>query len=957
MPLGNPLTIRRRLDIRGRVQGVGFRPFVYRLALEEGLAGMVGNDTRGVYIEVEGVPEAVDRFTARLRDELPPLARIASLETRETPPRHERAFRIERSLAAGRQEAEITPDIATCEDCLRELVDPADRRYRYPFINCTNCGPRYSIVLAVPYDRPNTTMARFRMCPACQAEYDDPANRRFHAQPNACPVCGPRLWMTNPGGELLEGDPVRLCAAMLREGRIVAIKGLGGFHLACRADDDEVVARLRERKSREAKPFAVMAGSPEMARRLILLEDPLEEAARKCREETTAATQPAPEQILSPIETVLLDRARPIVLAPKRPGARVSGHVAPNSACFGIMLPYTPLHHLLFAEGLGPLVMTSGNPAEEPLSCANDEALRRLSHIADAFLLHDRDIARRVDDSVVLAVSFWSAQAMLAPCSPPAMLASSPPGMLASSPPAMLAPCSPPAMLASSPPGMLASSPPAMLAPCSPPAMLASSPPAMLAPCSPPAMLASSPPAMLAPCSPPAMLMAESEYRGLSPESQRLEHGSSTPKSVAILPIRRARGFVPEPVKVPNEAGRPVLAVGGELKSAICLLRGRNAVVSEHLGELSNPAAFRNFVGTIAQFKKLLKIEPEIVACDLHPDYAATRYARGLCAAKKPEGGALLLVRVQHHHAHVVSCMAENGVTGRVIGVACDGTGYGTDGQIWGCEILVCDEGEFERAGHLCYYPLPGGDAAARDTWRPAVSLLLETFGPEWKSAAAHILKRGDSQALELAAARLLAWKARQESGASGAGLAAGKGVRVQASAWPLTSSLGRLFDAAAFLLGVCGRNRYEAEAAMSLEAQAGCCESAEALPFAIIDAGSGTPGSEEALQLDFRPLVRALVEQAGRGRPVPEIARAFHETLVAMLAEAVDRTSRATGLKRVALSGGCFANQILLQGLWQRLAASGHEVFVHRAMPAGDGGIALGQAVVGASKTESAEC
>jgi hydrogenase maturation protein HypF len=708
--------------------------------------------------------------------------------------------------------------------------------------------------------------------------------------------------MTNPGGELLEGDPVGLCAAMLREGRIVAIKGLGGFHLACRADDDEAVARLRERKSREAKPFAVMAGSPEMARRLILLDTP-EETARKRREETTAATQPAPDQILSPIETVLLDRARPIVLAPKRPGAPVSVHVAPNSACFGIMLPYTPLHHLLFAEGLGPLVMTSGNPAEEPLSCANDEALRRLSHIADAFLLHDRDIARRVDDSVVLAVSFWSAQAMLEPCSPPAMVASSPPAMVASS-------------------------------------------------------------------SPPAMLMAESEYRGLSPQSQRLEHGSSTPKSVAILPqsqrlehgsstpksvailpIRRARGFVPEQVEVPNEAGRPVLAVGGELKSAICVLSGRNAVVSEHLGELSNPAAFRNFVETIGQFKKLLKIEPEIVACDLHPDYAATRYAQRTCAGKKAGDGELLLVPVQHHHAHVVSCMAENGVTGRVIGVACDGTGYGTDGQIWGCEILVCEEGEFERAGRLCYYSLPGGDAAARDTWRPAVSLLLETFGPEWKSAAAHVLKRGDSQALELSAARLLAWKARQESGESGAGPAVGKELRVQASAWPLTSSLGRLFDAVAFLLGVCSRNRYEAEAAMSLEAQAGCCESAEPLPFAIIGAGLNTPRSEEALQLDFRPLVRALVEQGAQGRPVPEIARAFHETLVAMLAEAVDRTSRATGLKRVALSGGCFANQILLQGLWQRLAASGHEVFVHRAMPAGDGGIALGQAVIAAAR------
>ena len=359
------------------MQGVGFRPFVYRLAMELGLAGLVGNDTHGAFIELEGPATDLDRFAHRLTTELPPLARIAELRTEDLPVTGETVFRIEASERTGIQDAEIAPDVATCEDCLRELLDPADRRYRYPFINCTNCGPRYSIIRAVPYDRPNTTMARFAMCPTCQAEYDNPANRRFHAQPNACPVCGPRVWLTDRNGQELAGDAIRQCAKLLADGTIVAMKGIGGFHLACRADDEGAVARLRERKGREAKPLAIMTRSLEMAREYA--EIGAAGAAELCRPE------------------------RPIVLLPKRAAARIAPNVAPDVDVFGIMRPYTPLHHLLFAEGLGPLVMTSGNPTEEPLCCDNEEALRRLPTIADAFLLHDRDIQRRVDDSVVLA--------------------------------------------------------------------------------------------------------------------------------------------------------------------------------------------------------------------------------------------------------------------------------------------------------------------------------------------------------------------------------------------------------------------------------------------------------------------------------------------------------------------------------------------------------------------------
>jgi len=830
------------------VQGVGFRPFVYRVARDLGLAGLVGNDSRGAFIEIEGPPESIERFVARLQAELPPLARISELIRTAIPARHETAFHIEASERNGVQDAEITPDVATCADCLRELHDPADRRYRYPFTNCTNCGPRYSIIEAVPYDRPNTTMRSFVMCPQCQAEYDDPADRRFHAQPNACPVCGPRVWLTDAVGRELEGDAIRECAERLRKGEIAAIKGLGGFHLACRADDDEVVARLRERKGREAKPLAVMVGSLEEAQRLAVIDEaaiaelsrverPIVLVAMRDGHWSQGSDMGAPTRVPHCSQgsaTRMIDSDRQLQSGDARP---LSRQVAPGLDRIGLMLPYTPLHHLLFAEGLPPLVMTSGNPSEEPLCCDNDEALRRLGGLADVFLMHNREIARRVDDSVVLA--------------------------------------------------------------------------------------------------------------------------SGRPE-VPALPIRRARGFAPAPIELAFESPRPVLAVGGELKSTVCLLAGRQAVVSEHLGELSNAEAYRHFVDTIEQFKRLLRVEPQVVACDMHPDYAATRYARQL---------GLPVVEVQHHHAHVVACMAEHGLTEPVVGVSCDGTGYGPDGAVWGCEVLVADEAGFERAAHLQYFPLLGGDAGARQTWRPAAGLLSRMSDGPFAELAPEAFARVDPQALAIAAQRL----------------------RHTASGVP-TSSLGRLFDAVAFLMDLCDENRCEAQAAMILEAIASRVPAAEILPHTRIpekiaayqrrdcrgavgrcgeeplpngrgsedgrgsEQASCTPSEEKAASegggpfvLDARPMLAELLRRQRAGADPASLARAFHETIATMLVEAADHVARERGLNRVILTGGCFANSLLSDRIYDLLAVRGHEVLTHRQVPAGDGGLALGQAVVAA--------
>ena len=779
--------VRRRLEIRGCVQGVGFRPFVYRLAGQLGLGGFVGNDSQGAFVEIQGAVEKLERFQERLRDELPELARIASIKVTEMPVQAGREFYIKFSEQQADQQAEITSDVTVCADCLSELFEPEDRRFRYPFINCTNCGPRYSIIKEVPYDRVNTTMSKFRMCPACQAEYDDPSDRRFHAQPNACSVCGPRVWAADSVGAEISGDGIKICAEWLRDGKIVAIKGLGGFHLACRADEDEVVQRLRSRKGREAKPLALMVGSVEQAEKLVRLDDGSRE--------------------------LLISRERPIVLAERKVDAAVSSTVAEGTDCLGLMLPYTPLHELLFGEGLKVLVMTSGNPTDEPLCVDNDEAVERLSVIADGFLLHNRDIERGLDDSVVMAnVS--------------------------------------------------------------------------------------------------QLYVAE---------------GAAVSDLRSVFPIRRARGFAPQPIRLKTAASEVVLAVGGQMKSVVCLLKDDQAILSEHLGELPNGRTYRNFIRAIDRLEKLLRAEPKLIAYDLHPDYVSTRYAQQI---------DLPAIGVQHHHAHIVSCMVENGVSEKVIGIAADGTGYGTDGKIWGCEVMVCDEVGFERFGQLGYFSVPGGDLGAKDTWRPAAGLIQQAFGEKWRGEFGKLAQAVPEESVRIATGQL---------------------ERSSVTVYS-TSSLGRLFDAAAFFLGICSFNRFEAEAAMALEARARRSSVSGGFDYAVCDDGNGP------LRIDVRKMIIELVEKVGRRRgdssvaeksnvaETADLARMFHQTVAGALAELADRAREQTGIKKVFLSGGCFINRLLLRMLASRLKDLGMEVYTHSRVPSGDGGLALGQAVAAAA-------
>jgi hydrogenase maturation protein HypF len=759
---------RRRLEIQGQVQGVGFRPCIVRMARELGLAGFVTNDTRGVVIEIEGPLNAVERFTTALPASLPPLASIAHMRATACETLGECGFAVRASRTVGERRAGVTPDTATCADCLREIHDPSDRRYHYALTNCTNCGPRYSIIRAIPYDRPATTMAAFDLCPACAREYGDIADRRYHAQPVACPRCGPRLRLVNAGQVAWSGDPIATAAALLHAGRVIAIKGLGGFHIACDANNAAAVATLRERKLRDGKPLAVMVADIDVAERLCALS-PADKAA-------------------------LISGAAPIVLARRLPEAEVADNVAPGCADLGIMLPYTPLHHLLMREAPPALVMTSGNLAGQPLTYCDGAALRELADVADAFLLHDRDIFRPIDDSVVFTV------------------------------------------------------------------------------------------------------------------------GGRT------VPVRRARGYVPRAIELPAPDGKHapirILAMGGELKSTVCLLADRRAIVSEHLGDLSTPQAYRHFVESIPRLSALYDFEADVVAHDMHPDYQSTHYAAGL---DRP------LVAVQHHHAHIASVMAEANEPGPLIGIACDGTGFGPDGAVWGCEVLRCEGGNFERLGHMEYFPLVGGDAAAIETWRPAAALLAQVYGGRWREWI------GDS--LPKVAARVE--------------LAAGRGVKnfeVQRRARlhaPPTSSLGRVFDAAAFLLGLCDRNRHEAQAAMALEAAAGAwCMPVEALPF------FAAPG-RDGIRLSLAPAFAALCEGVEAGAAAPMLAAQFHETVARALAKAGAMAAASAGVKTVALSGGCFLNRILLARLTALLEAEGLRVLSNHEVPPGDGGISLGQAYV----------
>jgi hydrogenase maturation protein HypF len=843
----------RRLHILvgGQVQGVGFRPFVYRLAAELNLTGWVVNDAGGVTVEVQGLPADVEQFPRRLRAEPPPLAEIARCDAAEMETvAGEKTFDIRPSEGGELADAQVTVDTAVCDDCLREMRDPADPRYGYAFINCTNCGPRYTIVSRIPYDRPNTTMADFDMCPLCAAEYADPSNRRFHAQPIACPACGPGVWLADPAGQAIDrDDPIAAAAEMLEAGRIVAIKGLGGFHLACRADDQQTVLRLRGRKRRDEKPFAIMVRD-------------LAAAAALCE--------------LSPDARKLLSgHLRPIVLLPKLAGARdaIAPAVAEGLACLGIMLPYTPLHHLLLDRSARPLIMTSANYADEPLVKDNDDAVAELAALADALLLHNRRIQRRLDDSVVqltglstlsvirrargyapqptrLRIADWKNCGLrIADCG-----LGNPAGgdrvNLRQSP-------------------LCESRRPATREICYPPLDLAGDNP-------------QSPPR---PCSgQPAIRNPQSAIRNRIPDSPS------------------------------------ILAVGAELKSTICLYRSSWAMLGEHIGDLKDGRTYRHFIDTISHLEELFDVRPEVIACDMHPQYLSSEYAarraRGELAGCPPGR----LIRVQHHHAHAAACLAENDHAGQALAIVADGTGYGDDGAVWGCEVFRCDLAGYQRLAHLRYTRLPGGDKAAEETFRPALAGLYDAIGDDCLRHP--VIKRLGAdldtiqQTLDL--------------------------LRADVNC-PQSSSLGRWFDAAAALTGIARANRFEGQAPMMLEA-AIAPGVEDAYPFAIDD--RPTP-----MLIDLRPTVLALADDAASGTAPGKLAAKFHNTAAAFLHAAALLARDRTGLDVLALSGGCFMNRCLLARLVRLLQADGFTVLTHRTVPTNDACIALGQAVSAAAR------
>ena len=782
--------------MRGVVQGVGFRPFVYRLATEEGLTGFIGNDTGGVIIEVEGPIEKVKAFRRRLEAEAPPLSRIDSVKFRNIPPKQEKDFRIVMSEAGGQVNTGIPADAATCADCLRELLDPRDRRYRYPFINCINCGPRFTITRSIPYDRPQTSMAQFTMCAECQAEYDDPANRRFHAQPNACPVCGPHVWLVGPDGvEIHSDDPVTAAIDRLMAGGIMAIKGIGGFHLAVDATNEFAVMRLRDRKHRYGKPLAVMARNLDAARELCVLT-------------------PGEEELL-------LTVARPIVIAPKRTGNGIAPSVAPGIPWLGIFLPYAPLQHLLFDDKrVRALVMTSANLSEEPIAVDNEEAVTRLGNIADAFLMHNRKILQRCDDSVMALVD-------------------------------------------------------------------------------------------------------------------------GAPQL-----IRRARGFVPLAVPLPFDSP-PILAVGGHLKSVFALARGRFVYQSQHLGDLENLTGLEFFRESLAHMMHTFEIEPEVVVHDLHPGYLSTSWAKEWAAERNAR-----LIAVQHHHAHIAACMAEHSLVGPVIGLSLDGTGYGTDGRIWGGEVLIVrfdgpDPGNFDRFAHLDYVPMPGGEAAIREPWRMALGALHAAgFDMESQEVLSVVgVKRQNARVIR----RMIE-----------------RGLNT-----PLTSSCGRLFDAVAAVVLGRGTVDYEAQAAIELEGLAvdellpgsGAAEpkttDRDALYSGYLVQFQGDLNTHEPVRISTAPLWRQLFDDVCAGVAKPRIAARFHSSVALGFVLAACMARDITGIKQVALSGGCLHNRRLARLLRAGLELEGFEVFQHSQVSPGDGGLSYGQAVIAAAilRCESANC
>jgi len=750
------MRLRKRIEIEGVVQGVGFRPFVYNMAQYWQVAGFVLNDGRGVVIEAEGEFEKLAGFLWSVRSDIPPLASISRFDIADLVPHGETGFVIRKSEAGDEASAQISPDTFVCDACLAELFDPVDRRHRYPFINCTNCGPRYSIVTGIPYDRPNTSMVEFAMCPDCLTEYNDPASRRFHAQPNACPACGPQVTLRTADGSLVScDDPITRTVELLKQGHIVAIKGLGGYHLAADAENDDAVQLLRQRKQRDEKPFALMAYSPE-----------------EVLDFTRADTDEV--KLLSGVE-------RPIVLMRRKEGSRISRFVAPRNNYFGVMLPYTPIHYLLLKENFRALVMTSGNLSDEPIAFENGEALARLKGIADYFLDHDRRIETRVDDSIT-----------------------------------------------------------------------------------------------------------------------RVMDGKATM-------LRRSRGYVPRALFLSKQLP-PILATGAELKSTVCLTKGDRAYLSQHIGDLKNTEVYESFCRSIGHLENILEIKPVAIAHDLHPDFYSTRYAE--------ERAGIERIPVQHHHAHLASCLAENDHDGDVIGIIFDGLGYGIDGNLWGGEFLVGGYRSFKRVGHFSHIPMPGGDAAVKEPFRMALSYLFRVYGESLPDIP--LVRAIPKKEMKLF---------RQM-------------IEKQLNS-PLTSSCGRLFDGVAALVGIRDTVSYEGQAALELE-QAADPMVDDCYPFNLVKDAGG-------LCLCYEAMIPAIVDDILAGEPVSSISGKFHNTLANVVLSVTRRIWNQTGLETVALSGGVFQNKLLTERVVQSLRDDGFTVLTHSRVPPNDGGLALGQAVIAA--------
>ena len=750
--------VARRVEINGIVQGVGFRPFVYQLANRYDLKGKVANTSSGVAIHIQGPQTNIESFSKDLTQKCPPLAHITEISLYDEHIKDFRDFTIVDSRKPALMTTLISPDVAVCDDCRRELFDLHNRRFGYPFINCTNCGPRYTIIDDIPYDRPKTSMKHFTMCPICQAEYDDPGNRRFHAQPNACAECGPHIDLyDNTRQKIATPKPLEKTVELIKQGYIIAIKGLGGFHLAVDAENDQAVANLRKRKHREEKPFALMSFDVESVQ---------------------SYAKVGPEE-----EKLLKSPQRPIVLLKKREPNSISKEVAPRNRYFGAILPYTPLHYLLLSRGFTALVMTSGNLREEPIAIDNDDAFERLSDIADYFLIHNRDIYLRSDDSIV-----------------------------------------------------------------------------------------------------------------------RKAAG-------AIRFIRRSRGYVPVPVFL-NKKVPSILACGAELKNTVCLTKGNQAFLSQHIGDLENMATYDFFKLTIRHMQRILDINPEIIAFDLHPDYLSTRYAEELQNINK--------IQVQHHHAHIVSAMAENRIDDPVIGLSFDGTGYGTDGAIWGGEILIADIEKFYRAAHFAYVPMPGSTAAIKEPWRMAVSYLYDAFGDKFWDLDLPLFKEMDTIKVKIMVDMV--------------------NKKINS---PLTSSLGRLFDGIAAITGIRYKVAFEGQAAMELEMLA-ADKVADIYDYEWI--------STEGHKILTRPIIQGVVNDMVNGIHPSVISRKFHQTLIQMFSDLCAVIRKESGLNRVVLSGGVFQNSLLLTGLIKALEEKNFQVFTHSKVPANDGGISLGQAMVAAA-------